>query len=401
MNQPKRNNAPKRRRNNRSSRKSGFVKSKPRRQRAGAVAKMSPAGQAFLKCAYAPPDFNTDPGRGIPDKYNGKSLGTKHQLTNAISFAAGFDTYIVVAPTPGVAYWTFSVASGTALTSANTILAPQIYQDFNGLFGDPATGGNVRTQNVEAFRYASTAVGLYPTSNYMQFAGSVSVWKIPLKQSLETRTIALAVTGGATTQIDSIVLNGLEGLQSVSRENYTESFIKGLYTIATCNQAEFEFHDILEGVTVVPQRVADYAAQVAVSNMFGSLSTLATPVYLGYGDMDAIVIKVSTPSGTGVANSAVIKTWACVEYRPTPNSALYQYAGDSPPYDPIALEAYRRVAASLPTAVECAKNAEFWSRVKSLLRGVGKAVSYAPGALGMAGTGMGMLMDGLDALFLD
>jgi len=362
--------------------------------------RMSPHGQAFLKCAFAPPDFNTDPGRGIPDKYNGKSLGTKHQFTSTINFGANTDTYLVILPTPGVAFWSFSVAAGTALTTANTSLSPTVYSDFTSLFGDPATSGSLRTSNVEAFRYASTAVGLYPTSNFMQFAGSVSVWKFPVKHSMETRSILLSATANASTQISSIVLNGLEGLTAVSRENYTESFIKGAYTITTCNQPEFDFHNIVEGVGIVPQSVRDYAGTVAASNMFGTLATATSQVYLGLGDMDAIVVKVTTPAGT-TANSAVLKTWACVEYRPNPSSVLYQYASNSPSHDPAALSAYRKIAESLPTAVECAKNAEFWSRVKSILRGITKAVSYAPGPLGMAGTGMNMLMDGIDALFLD
>jgi len=360
--------------------------------------RMSPAGQAFLKCAYAPPDFDTDPGRGIPDRYNGKSLGTKHQFTGSVSATAGTDTYIVVAPTPGVAYWSFTVPIGNTITSAVATLSPQPYDDFTSLFGDPSTGGANRTSNVEAFRYASTAVGIYPTSNLMQFNGSISVWKAPLKLSSENRVIKLSATTNATTSIDTIVVNGLESLQKVSRENYTESFIKGAYTISTCNQPEFNFQSILESVALVPQPVADYAGTTATSNMFGTFSTATQQVFLGLGDMDSIIIKISSPAGS--SNSFVLKTWACVEYRPNPSSTLYQYASCSPNYDPVALEAYRRIANQLPTAVECAKNAEFWSRVRSILRGLFTGLSYAPGPLGMVGTGANMLADGMEALFL-
>ena len=334
---------------------------------------MSPAGQAFLECAFAPPDFNTDPGRGIPDRYDGKSLGAKHQYTGNLALSANTDTYIVVLPTPGVAYWTFSVAAGTRITSSNAQLNPQLYDDFASLFGDTSSGGNLRTSNVEAFRYASTAIGLYPTSNLMQFAGSISIWKAPIKQATESRLMKVSATANATTSVDTIVLSGLEALTAVGRENYTESFIKGAYTISTCNQPEFEFQPILEGVAQVPQTVSGYDGVATVSNMFGSLLTSVNQVYLGMGDMDAIFVKISTP--TGATNNLVIKTWACVEYRPQPASVLYQYAGNSPPYDPIALDAYRRIARQLPTAVECAKNAEFWNRVKSIMRGFLRAAS--------------------------
>jgi len=359
---------------------------------------MSAAGQAFLKCAFAPPDFNTDPGRGIPDRFNGKTLSSKHQYTGTLALSAATDTYIIVAPTPGVAYWTFSVDAGTAITSANAVLNPQVYNDFSSLFGDPVSGGANRTSNVEAFRYASTAIGLYPTSNLMQFAGSISVWKAPLRQSMESRVVRLSATTGAAMSQDTVVVTGLEALTAVGRENYTESFIKGAYAVSTCNQPDFEFASILEGVAQVPQPVNGYDGVATVSNMFGSLATLANSVFLGMGDMDAIFVKISTP--TGATNNLVLKTWACVEYRPQPASVLYQYAGNSPPYDPVALEAYRRIAAELPVAVECAKNAEFWTRVKGILRSVLSAVSRLPGPLGMAATGVGMLADGIDALFL-
>jgi len=360
---------------------------------------MSPAGQAFLKCAFAPPDFNTDPGRGIPDRFNGKALGTKHQYTGPWTFAAGKDYYLVVAPTPGVAMWYTSVDIGTVITSTNAQLTPVLYPDFPSLFGIAGgAGASNRTFNVEAFRYASTAVGIYPTSNQMQFAGSISVWKAPLRQGIESRAITLSATAGATASIDTIVLNGLETMSDVGRENYTESFIKGAYAISTCNQPEFNFKEIIEGLGRIPQVLNNHDATNVASNMFGALQTSVNQVYLGLGDMDSIIIKISTPAGA--VNSAIVKTWACVEYKPQTSSPLYQYAGNSPPYDPVALEAYRRVAAELPVAVECARNAEFWARVKGILRSILSAVSNVPGPLGMAATGVGMLADGIDALFL-
>jgi hypothetical protein len=357
---------------------------------------MSQAGQAFLKCAFAPPDFNTDPGRGIPDRYNGKTLGAKHQYTGNLTLTEDTDTYFVVAPTPGVAYWSFSLKAGTSVTSNNLQLNPTVYGEFTSLFGASGTGGADRTRNVEAFRYASTAVGIYATSNLMQFAGSISVWKAPLKQSIEARQVKTAAT--VSTIQNTIAVNGLETLTAIGRENYTQSFIKGMYTIATCSQPEFEFIPIMEAVNTVPQAITNFDATPVSSSMFGLLNASAGAAYLGMGDMDAIIIKVTTPKGA--TNSLTIKTWACVEYRPNTASVLYQYAGNSPPYDPVALEAYRRIAGQLPLAVESDKNADFWNRVKSILRSVLSAVSYVPGPLGMAASGAGMLADGIDALFL-
>jgi len=364
------------------------------------MARVSGPGKAFLQCAFAPPDFNVDPGQGIPDKYNGKSLGVKHQLTATIgangAASTGTDYYYVVAPTPGVAYWSFSLPGGTAPTSSNVVLVPTLYPDFASLFGNPVSGGSSRSSNVEAFRYASTAVGLYPTSNFMQYGGSISIWKGPLALTTEARVTQLSATAGASTTTNTIAVNGLESLIAIGRENFTHSFIDGAYTISTCNQPEFEFKPILENTGTVPQPSANFNAAANASNMFGTFGNGTSDVFLGLGDMDSIFIKISSAGGS--VNQAVIKTWSCVEYKPNQSSALYQYAGHSPPHDPLALELYRAVAAGLPTAVVCAENAKFWEMVQKLIRGVATVASYAPGAVGLAGTGLGMLMDGIATL---
>jgi hypothetical protein len=137
---------------------------------------MSLAGTNFLKCAFAPPDFNNDPGQGIPDTFEGIVLPRKDVLTQSINFTANSDTYIVIAPTPGVAYWTANVPVGTTLAGAT--LTAVAMPGFTTLFG---TSAQSRATQVTAFRYASMVAGLYPTSNLMQFAGSINVWKIPLK----------------------------------------------------------------------------------------------------------------------------------------------------------------------------------------------------------------------------
>lgn len=360
------------------------------------MSRLSVPGRAFLQCAFAPPDFNVDPGQGIPDNFNGKTLMVKHVCTQSISPQASTDAYFVIAPTPGIAYWQFSLAAGTAVTSANAVLTPFAYSDYESLFGNPTTGTSQRASNVEAFRYASTAVGIYPTSNFMQYGGSISIWKGPIKLSQEARSIALSATSGAATVVDTYVVNGLEALSGVGRENYAHSFIDGAYTIATNAEADFPFSPIMEGITMLPQPVKDYTGAVAASNMFGTMNGPTNPDIVGMGTMDAIFIKVTTAASA--TNSFVLKTWACVEYRPQPNSLLYQYAGHSPPHDPVALDLYRAVAARLPPAVVCADNARFWEMVQRIIRGIATAASYVPGPVGLAGKGLGMLVEGISAL---
>lgn len=98
------------------------------------------------------------------------------------------------------------------------------------------------------------------------------------------------------------------------------------------------------------------------------------------GDMDSIIVVVNTPASA--TNTAVIKVWACVEYKVNPSSILYDYAGDSPPLDEAAMKAYRDIAKQIPVAVRAEQNAEFWDRVKNI---IGKTYAFTkalPGPVG-------------------
>lgn len=349
--------------------------------------RMSDAGRAFLKCAFAPPDFNIDPGKGIPDPYNGKTLSRKDVLTESINGTAGRDDYYIIAPTPGIAYWYAQTATNTPPTST-TSWTPKPFPGAFGagsLFGDQASGGADRAANVDAFRYASLCAGLYPTSNMMQFAGSVQVWKAPLKQTTENVALTFATTPPVSFSTTELAVAGLEATASVPTENYTHSFIDGMYTVSGNNQPDFPFISVVEGYPKLP-------AQATGTNMFGVLNG----PYLGMGDTDAIILKVS--NATTSTNSFVLKVWACQEYRVSPNSPLYQYAGTSPPYDPIALDTYRKAMTQIPIAVVCAENAKFWESLMKIIRSMSTAAAFVPGPVGMIGTGVNAVMDGVAAL---
>lgn len=353
--------------------------------------RMSLAGHNFLKCAFAPPDFNNDPGQGIPDTFDGKVLPRKDVLTKSLNFLANRDTYIVVMPTPGVAYWTVDVPVGGSLATTQLTAVPM--PGFTTLFGTMSTA---RANQVTGFRYASMVAGLYPTSNLMQFAGSVSVWKIPVKLEMATYDVTVATTVPTTISQTSWTLNGLEALDAVSQDNYTGSFIEGMFSQSVCNEPEFEFSPILEGIQIMPPT----STTLAQTGQFCYLNapTAATAGFMGLGSMDAIVIKVSAP--TGAVNAAVLKTWACIEYRVNNTSALYQSAHNSPSLDPIALQAYRKIANEVPVAVACKDNANFWERVKRILNAGLSGAQMIPGPVGMVATGLRGITDALHALWV-
>lgn len=376
--------------------------------------RMSGPGLAFLKCAFASPDFSRDPGQGIPDAYNGKSLGVKNTLTMPYSFSSNADTYIVVMPTPGVAFWHFSVSAGKVLTSSDVVLTPVLYPGYTSMFGDPASGFLDRAQQVTKFRYASTAVGLYPTCNMMSYNGSVQAWKAAITFSREMRSKTIATTPVTNIDIYEPIVTGLEALGAPANENYADSYIHGLYSVATNSQPDFEFVEIQENLGHIPAVFGTTATDTTGTSMWGSLrldTSVQTAVgtggtaiagvgdvFLGLGTQEAIIIKVTNSNSSAVG--AVLKLWACLEYQVNSNSALYQFAGHSPPLDPVALELYRKISSEIPVGVSCDKNASFWQFVSGIIKRVAAVASYMPGPVGLVGTGVSAAIAGIEAMAL-
>jgi len=348
--------------------------------------KMSPEGEAFLKCAFAPPDFNTDPGKGIPDDYQGKVLSRKDASTTATTFAAGKDTYLLIAPTPGIAYWSAVVNTGATIVDAEFV--PVAYPSYNSIFG--GAGGD-RAANVTSFRYVSNCVGIYPTSNINTTAGAIQVWKF--RMDLLNEVVGL---GTPVVLTPTWVINGTESIKSVGPENYSDSFIKGVYTQSACNEPDFEFSPIIEHIGAIPSGTVTLS-DAGMFNKFGTSGAAPNLVGItGLGKMDVILIKISVPA-TATA-TAIVKNWSCLEYRPNTSSAFYSFAHDSPAADRVAMAAYRKIAKSIPVAVPCSQNATFWERCVQILRGGLSLASSVPGPVGMTAMGFSGLIDMITGL---
>jgi len=173
----------------------------------------------------------------------------------------------------------------------------------------------------------------------MQFAGSITVWKVPIKLS----NVQLPVATDPPTSALVHTLVGADGVLAVGPDNYSESFIKGAFAQSVCNEPEFDFNNILEGVQNLPPSNIDQTT--SGMPFLVSANNSAVAAITGWGNMDTIVIRVSTP--TGAVNSAIVKMWSCLEYRPNPNAMIYQFGHDSPPKDEVALQEYRTVARSI------------------------------------------------------
>jgi hypothetical protein len=303
-----------------------------------------------------------------------------------------------------VAYW-YADTVGTNFPTSTTSWTPKYYPGCFGAGGLFTDAAHNRAMNFNAFRYAANAFELTCTSNPMTWNGSITAWKTPVKQVVNQitkqstfdvyNTAVPPVKTGTTTVLSNVAdtnLSGLDGVFAVPVNAKPFKFYDGCYLMATNKGIDFPFSPIMEGMDRLPTQ--DPGGTTAI-NMDG---VLAGP-YLGCGNMDALVIRVVQPTAT-VVNSGLIQCWACVEYVVSADSQYYQGARTGPKRDPLALAYYAKVASSLPTAVRQEDNAGFWEWVLRVIKGTAKTLSYMPGSTGMIGAGVGMAIDGIEALFI-
>lgn len=329
-------------------------------------------------------DFEASQAHGVPDQYQGKSLTSDNATNVALTPAAGNDTYIVVLPTPGVAFWSCSVAAGTA-PSNSTVWVPTHDKSFNattGMFGAPTNQAATppadpvdRTSSVTKFRYIANSLEITSTASLNTTSGSIVLWKGDV-------ALSLGVQNTATASNCEYNLNGADFVVSVPRKHYTGAVKDGVYSLAVNNDVNFEWSSILSGVTRIPS-IGDSPSTNSAT--FGAWNG----DFLGFGSLQALCARISIPAGA--VSNLVIDVRSCVEYQPNTNSIVDQYCGTSASHDPVAIQAYHTIAKSLPIAVPRAENDGFWDdRVKpaltkflSFVKTSGEVASITAGFLGL------------------
>jgi hypothetical protein len=334
-------------------------------------------GLAFLKCAFAPPDFQASRIQGVPDSFEGQSLVKKHRLIQATTFNASKDVYFILAPVPGVAYFKAEVAPGAPIVATTTFTA-EPYSDLQSLFGTDANGKEA-ADIITKFRFVSNHFELVPTTNAMSWTGTVQAFKIML-----TTSIAQGQTVG-----DNINLLGLQGCNNTNANQYTGPFNLGVYTGAYNQSSTFEFQSIIENSKSLPRTLED------TNGDFGQL--VGTPYVPGLDQQfETVCIKVSGV-GDNTNDTAIIKTWACVEYIINPGSGLYEYTTFSP-RDEQAVAVYRKIIQELPIGVCYLDNANFWKRILDIIRSVSGGLAVLPGPYGLAASGVHSITSAIDQL---
>jgi len=351
---------------------------------------LSDAGLAFLKCAFASPDFSVDPGKGIPDQFHGRTLSIKDCFTTSLAFTPNTDTYILVAPVPGYAYFQCEVAIGADPLVFVGVPFPTFETNF-GIIGLDSQN------NFSKFRYASLAAGFYPTSNLMQFSGSIQAWRVDL--NLAETTFNTYSTDTGTIGGGGIVGKRIQGLSGViplaPRDNYSENFIKGAYTFAFDKSQDFVWEDFVSANEYATSYVVPGTGTPTPSGKYLNFDGLHR--LTGLGNVNTLVFKISTP--TAAVNTTLLRVWNCIELQPDVNSSLFQFSGVSPPHDPLALEMYQRLKMQFPVAMPCSENGKFWETVLRAIEHASRIGMLLPGPFGIISGGVNTIATSIQGFY--
>jgi hypothetical protein len=336
-----------------------------RRLRLAPRDRLSDHGVAFLKCAFAPPDFQAVSIGGVPDDFRGMSLVRKHRFVAPLNLTAATDYYLLLLPTPGIAYWQATTVAGVAPVAA-TVWTGVNYSDYASMFG---TANTTVCDQVTKYRFVSNHIELIPTVNQMVWSGNIQCWKMP---------VAIATRLGGANFNDEFNISGLNAVNSTLSNQFSGPFITGVYSGCYNSNSSFIFQNLQEGITGLPNTLG--AAD------FGTLTSTIALTGLD-PEFESLLIKIT---GITANETALIKTWSCVEYQASANSALYEFQSLSP-CDKMALELYREIITGLPVGVPYDQNDTFWTRVLGIIHQLTGMGSVLPGPYGAASRGVNLL----------
>lgn len=374
--------------------------------------------------------------------YAGKSVMKQFVTQASYSAPAGFDTYLVFAPTPGVAFWESTVATGTLPTafSGNAFAdAPQVFDTFSvseQFDQDPQSSSSL----VDRFRFTGLSAELECTNNDFTWAGNITVAKSQIR--LQDGEILTALSDGYL----KATLTGLEAINFLKSGNgqvYRGPINKGFYSVSGNTDATFHWNDVRPsafsnskirggiddgplmsrrarlpptsvdrigseycGVMLPPPRAGQPAPppntpRPVETGLGAPAEVVFTGPLAGMGAYDSILVKITVPAGAA-AQTFILKSWQNIEFAPIAMSLFSEMAMRAPAHDQLALEAYKYIVQGLPVAVEQKDNPDFWKFVKRILAGAKKtlllgsgALSKTPGDIGVVAKGVHTLLNAL------
>lgn len=338
---------------------------------------ISPAGEGFVKTATAAPDFELTELEGIPDNFNGPSVIKKDYIFQTINATAGKSTYFVITPTAGVAYYTPQIAPtmGNPLVDSN-VLVGQYYPDSAEMFAGCGTPDPVsNSDQLSKGRLMALSAELNCVTNSFNQYGTISCWKTPL-----ARTVGPIDQAGFDVT-DNIQITGAKGFTTVALDSqaYVSPVRNGVYSVSMNREENFEFYPVFDDLNTSSDTIARFSGTERL-NFVG-----CAPVF--DNGFDTIIFRIDVPPNT-TDQSFVLKIWKVWEYQPTFNSLLYNFSHLSPDVDDGALHLYREMCRHLPTAVRDKENPDFWNTILSAVEGASGLLSFVPGPVGAAASGV-------------
>lgn len=310
-------------------------KKTPKRQQPRSI-KLSNCGDSFIKTAFAPCDFAGLTPCGVPDGFSGNTVVCKYRKETQISTTAGKPLRILIAPSPGVAYYTYNAVT---LTSSSVFTSSGFDER------DVHFPSDNESANFLAFRYVGMSAEIVNTTNEMTWKGSIAVWKGPCTIADHENTAGSVKT-----------CSGLDGFNSTASARTIMPFNKGMYSTTIHDDPSWEFTNVITGLNGAPED------GTAPYDPFGKIDGKI----VGFGNQESIFFTLDSGD---VACTFVLRVWATIEYLVNPNSAFYPFSSLSTAEDKLALKMYREIARGLPIGVAQKDNAKFWDRIKATLRG--------------------------------
>jgi len=267
---------------------------------------------------------------GIPDGQNEKVLMQSFRMNTNLVVPPHKKMFVVQVPIVGHAYSVCLVNEGNSFEATNH-LEPIIYDGYLQLFGQK-NAGTVHLKDATAnivtrVRLASNSFELVPTTNEMNWYGSIKAFKTKVQQS------TFQADTGATVQL----LTGLEALNATGVDMYVAPSNMGVFMNGYNNAKEWNRTDVKPGISAYPQGGA------VTTDFYGFYdNVIVDGADVGVGpvipEFETNVVVVENPSDT--PQTFIVRTWQCAECSPVVNTLLYAYAKDSAPLDELALQIY-------------------------------------------------------------
>jgi len=334
---------------------------------------------AFLKVATASPDFENVDIEGIPDSFSGPTFVKKDYAYTSVTAPAGRVTYVLVPPTMGVAYYTVSVdLVNGEMPSVNDYFGARTLNFKGTTFPDAGSlfpGVNIpdarvtNSNNVVRGRMMGQSAELVVLNNAFHQYGSITTFKTPLNRTVIEEFDTVNDTFGRYQIVGTPAL-----VAPIVFSNANVAPVReGSYAVAMSREAEFNFADVLDDVSLSSK----FEGYVATPPTTSAPAVLLGPAVLWDNGFDSIVFRIVVPPSVET-QSFILKVYKTWELQPAANSLAASIAHASPPQDERALKMYHQISRDIPVSVPAKDNPDFWNKVVDGLHSASGALSNVP-----------------------